>query len=83
MKKTTVQYFCDRCGEEISDTSQTEEALVGWDAYGQCCSHVLVSIQYTNCGVVDYKESMLCNKCKIKALEEALKKLKERSERNG
>lgn len=76
MKKTTVQYFCDRCGEEISYTIQTEEALVGWNSYGQ------VAIQY-KCGVIDYKESMLCDKCKIEALEEVLKKLKERSKRNG
>lgn len=83
MKKTTVQYFCDRCGEEISDISQTETVLTGWDSYGLQNSHVNVSIQYTHTGVVDYKTSMLCNKCKIEALEEVLKKLKKRSERNG
>lgn len=83
MKKTTVQYFCDRCGEEISDTSQTEIVLTGYDAYGLQSSHVNISILYANTGIVDYKAFMLCYKCKIKALEEALKKLKERSERNG
>lgn len=81
MKRTTVQYFCDRCQEEISNTSQTEEALTGYDAYGQRCSHAQVSIQYANCGVVDYETSMLCDKCKIEALEGVLKKLKERSKK--
>lgn len=76
MKKTTVQYFCDRCGEEISDISQTKMVLIGWDSYGLQNSHVNVSIQYANTGGVDYKTSMLCNKCKIEALEEVLKKLK-------
>lgn len=83
MKKTTVQYFCDRCGEEISDIGQTEIVLTGYNSYGLQSSHVNVSIQYANDGIVDYKTSMLCNKCKIEALEEVLKKLKERSERNG
>lgn len=84
MKKTTVQYFCDRCGEEISDISQTEDGMMSLDAYGQSHPHARVSIQYTyNHSIVAYQESMLCDKCKIKVLEDVLKKLKERSRRNG
>lgn len=86
MKITTVQYFCDRCHEEISDISQTEEALTMYSAFGpfgQRISHARVTIQYADRVTVEYKTSMLCDKCKIEALEEVLKNLKERSERNG
>lgn len=77
MEKTTVQYFCDRCEKELPCIpTQTHVALRGFDMYGICAADVKVCIQYTVDGGVLYKDSMLCNDCKIKALEEVLRKLK-------
>ena len=84
MKITTVQCFCDRCGVELEcEPLQDYGVLHKLNGLGQRDSHVKVTIQYQQCDTVYFDCSMLCNKCKIEALEEVLKKLKERSERNG
>lgn len=85
MKKTTVQYFCDKCKEEIKDEPNMnhvvdERFLFGGDCWVSC---VDVSFMFRQYGDSIPNENILCDRCKIEALEEVLKKLKERSERNG
>lgn len=83
MKKTTVQYFCDRCNIELEHSpSQEHEVLRGFDSYGMQNSNVNLTIQYARNGVVNYDSSMLCHQCKIDALEELLKKLKKEKEQS-
>lgn len=77
MEKTTVQYFCDRCEKELpSRPEQDHVVLSGIGLYGFRSAGVKVCIQYASDYGVLYKDSMLCNDCKIKALEEVLRELK-------
>lgn len=78
MKKTTVRYFCDKCGKEIKDTPvmhlvADERLSFRGDCWVSCVDVDLTFRQY---GDSNSKENILCNHCKIKALEEVLKKLK-------
>lgn len=83
MKKTTVQYFCDRCRIELEYPPRQEyEVLRCFDSYGWQDSNVNLTIQYARNCVVNYDSSMLCNQCKIDALEELLKKLKKEKEQS-
>lgn len=84
MKKTTVQYFCDKCGCELNaHPDRCYEAGVSKDYSGAIRHRYRVSVEYAEYMGVQFQQSMLCDKCKIEALEEVLKKLKKRSERNG
>lgn len=77
MEKTTVQYFCDRCEKELPCRPvQTHITLRGFGMYGLRSADVKVCIQYEADSGVLYKDSMLCDDCKIKALEEVLRELK-------
>lgn len=78
MKKTTVQFFCDKCKEEIKDmpvmTYKTDERFTfGGDCLVSC---VDVSFMFKQYGDINPKENILCDRCKTEALEEVLKKLK-------
>ena len=85
MKKTTVQYFCDKCKEEIKDEPNMNYVVDERFTFGDDCwvSCVDVSFMFRQYGDSNPKENILCDRCKIEALEEVLKKLKERSKRNG
>lgn len=84
MKKTTVQLFCDKCGAEIMDTPAMhyvadERRTFGNDCWVSCVDVVLTFRRY---GESDFKENILCNNCKIEALEEVLKELKAKKEQS-
>lgn len=79
MKETTVRYFCDKCKEEIKGkpvmAHTTDERLTfGGDCWVSC---VDVSFMFRMYGDKNSKENILCDRCKIEALEELLEKLKE------
>ena len=84
MKKETVQYFCDKCNEEIMGTPvmhyvADERFSFGGDCWVSC---VDVALTFREYGDSDSKENILCNHCKIEALEEVLKKLKTKKEQS-
>lgn len=84
MKKTTVQWFCDKCNEEIMDTPvmhyvADERFTFGCDCWVSC---VDVALTFRRYGESDFKENILCNHCKIEALEEVLKELKTKKEQS-
>lgn len=75
MKKEITKYFCDKCEVEIENPSQ----LVSYNECG-INNDVGISVNVKITRQVDYaiphNESMLCNKCKITILEQAIKELK-------
>lgn len=77
MKKTTVQWFCDKCGAEMAE-KPCQMCYVGTrkDYSGTILKQYCVTIEYEEYMGVQYGQSMLCNKCKVEALEEVLKELK-------
>lgn len=77
MEKTTVQYFCDRCGKELPHRPEQDHVVLsGSGPYRFRSADVKVCIQYASDRGILYKDSMLCNDCKIKALESLLWELK-------
>lgn len=83
MKKTTVQWFCDKCNEEINGTPvmhyiADERRTFGNDCWVSCVDVNLIFRQY---GDSNFKENILCDRCKIEALEEVLKEIKARGEK--
>ena len=78
MKKETVQYFCDKCNEEITGTPvmhyvADERLTFRGDCWVSC---VDVALTFRKYGDSDFRENILCNRCKIDALEEVLNRLK-------
>lgn len=82
MKKTTVQWFCDKCGKQITGQPFKEYgAGAQKDFSNSSLRQYRVTIEYKDYSEkehrwIHFKESMLCDKCKVEALEEVLKKLK-------
>ena len=77
MKKTTVQWFCDKCGEEITDIPVMLYAAVERVTFEGCwISCVDVALTFKQHGDSDFRENIRCDRCKIEALEEVLNKLK-------
>jgi hypothetical protein len=70
MKKTTVQWFCDKCNSEMK---ASPDRSIYIDNMGESAR---VSVEYYRTAVCEYENSMLCDECKKELLEEALKRLK-------
>lgn len=82
MIKTTFQYFCDKCGKETHDDPDMQYTVderfsFGGDCFASCINITFGFKQY---GDINPKDNILCNDCKIKALEELLEKLKEKEQ---
>lgn len=83
MKKTTVQWFCDKCGAEMAELpTRGHCAGIKQDYSGSILQQFRVMIEYEKYMGVQFEQSMLCNKCKVEALEEVLKKLKAKKEQS-
>lgn len=77
MKKTTVQFFCDKCGGELyTYPDRYFYAGVRRDVCGLMKHRCRVTIEYEEYMGVQFQESMLCGKCQMEALEEVLKKFR-------
>ena len=77
MKKTTVQWFCDKCGKEMAERpSRGHGIALQTDYSGSVLKEVRVLVEYAEYMGVQYEQSMLCDKCKLETIEEILKKLK-------
>lgn len=83
MKETTVRYFCDKCKEEIKGIPVMTHAADERFTFGGDClvSCVDVSFMFRQYGDSNPKENILCDRCKIEALEELLKDLKARGKK--
>lgn len=81
MKKTTVQWFCDKCGKEMAKRPDRGHcAGTQKDYAGSILKQFRVLIEYQEYMGVEFEQSMLCDNCKVEALEEVLKKLKAKKE---
>lgn len=81
MKKTTVQWFCDKCGAEMAERpTRGHCAGIQQDYSGSILQQFRVMIEYEKYMGVQFEQLMLCDKCKVEALEEVLKKLKAKKE---
>ena len=79
MKKTIVEYFCDKCDCKLkAQPNRGHEAGKVRDYSGEIKGQFRVIIEYEEYMGVQFQQSMLCDKCKIEALEEVLKTLKSR-----
>lgn len=75
MKKEITKYFCDKCNAEIKNPSQNISFMEGW-FNNDCGIEINVKITRQVDYAIPHNESMLCNDCKIKYLEQAIKELK-------
>lgn len=84
MKKTTVQWFCDKCGKEMAASPYKGHCVGVQKNYsGSILKQYRVMIEYEEYMGVRFEQSMLCDKCKIEAIEEVLKKLKTKKKEQG
>jgi hypothetical protein len=83
VKKTTVQWFCDKCGAEMAERPPRGYCAGRQQDYsGSVLKQFRVLIEYQEYRGVECEQSMLCDKCKVEALEEVLKKLKAKKEQS-
>ena len=82
MKKTTVEWFCDRCGKRLPDRPLRVYYVA---LNGDVNKRNRVFIEYKSPDVpfdphtmdgIEFERSMLCAKCKKEILEEVIKVLK-------
>lgn len=64
MKVTTVEWFCDKCGDKMSDRP-AHSAVV---QFTEACS-ARVTIEWHRPGVLEYEQSMLCERCKREIID--------------
>ena len=80
MKKETIEYFCDRCDAKLEDVPRRfhdvqvhrEPRITGGSDVVTSDS---VTVEYYHRDVVEYGESMLCDKCKIDILQSLIDEL--------
>lgn len=76
MKQTVTKYFCDRCGTELK-FEPAQRMSLPQDVCGAAYRYRLdVVVMYASKDVAA-ADSQLCNKCKLYALDEAKKMLKD------
>lgn len=79
MKETTVRYFCDKCKEEIKGNPviPLQKNMEPFEQFSLLkYVDLVVGLNKT-----DLRENILCDRCKIEALEELLKDLKARGKK--
>lgn len=79
MKKITVQWFCDKCGAEMTEKPYREHCVGKTkDFSGSILKQFRVTIEYEEYMGIRFEQSMLCDKCKAEAIEDLLKELKKK-----
>lgn len=72
MQRTIKQFFCDRCGKEISQTEHSSNTVPVSLGVGIRLS---VTLEYDD-NNKEIKDGDLCDQCYIEILHEAYKKIK-------
>lgn len=81
MKKTTVEWFCDKCGIKVPDRPK-RIYYVNTDGSKNLVNRVTIEFRSPDIPMYSYEvdphfeHSMLCSKCKKEILEAVLKELK-------
>ena len=79
MKKTTVEWFCDKCGKQLNNNPGKFHNVIHSVHYdGTILKQSRVAIEYMEYMGVEYQQSTLCNACTIEVITEVLKDLKKK-----